>query len=104
MRQPLRASRFLHLRQKAHDAEVEDLRPLILGQLVEGAIRRHLHAGGDEAADVPVHRRPLGLALRCQALQRRSEEHTSELKSLMRISYAVFCLKKKNILVTSIDD
>src|SRR3546814_2196406 len=26
----------------------------------------------------------------------RSEEHTSELKSLMRISYAVFCLKKKN--------
>src|SRR3546814_8261405 len=28
---------------------------------------------------------------------RRSEEHTSELQSLMRISYAVFCLKKKNI-------
>src|SRR3546814_8529991 len=27
----------------------------------------------------------------------RSEEHTSELQSLMRISYAVFCLKKKNI-------
>src|SRR3546814_3702443 len=27
--------------------------------------------------------------------QRRSEEHTSELQSLMRISYAVFCLKKK---------
>src|SRR3546814_8614899 len=30
---------------------------------------------------------------RCQP---RSEEHTSELQSLMRISYAVFCLKKKN--------
>src|SRR3546814_2176480 len=29
--------------------------------------------------------------------QWRSEEHTSELQSLMRISYAVFCLKKKNI-------
>src|SRR3546814_7079643 len=28
----------------------------------------------------------------------RSEEHTSELQSLMRISYAVFCLKKKTIL------
>src|SRR3546814_10332423 len=28
----------------------------------------------------------------------RSEEHTSELQSLMRISYAVFCLKKKNII------
>src|SRR3546814_7453942 len=30
------------------------------------------------------------------ALADRSEEHTSELQSLMRISYAVFCLKKKN--------
>src|SRR3546814_8388394 len=29
-------------------------------------------------------------------LHLRSEEHTSELQSLMRISYAVFCLKKKN--------
>src|SRR3546814_2634239 len=30
------------------------------------------------------------------AFEGRSEEHTSELQSLMRISYAVFCLKKKN--------
>src|SRR3546814_5291555 len=30
----------------------------------------------------------------------RSEEHTSELQSLMRISYAVFCLKKKNNIIT----
>src|SRR3546814_6787944 len=30
------------------------------------------------------------------AMRPRSEEHTSELQSLMRISYAVFCLKKKN--------
>src|SRR3546814_4942767 len=30
------------------------------------------------------------------AIEDRSEEHTSELQSLMRISYAVFCLKKKN--------
>src|SRR3546814_3265464 len=37
----------------------------------------------------------------------RSEEHTSELQSLMRISYAVFCLKKKNKttdIYTSHDD
>src|SRR3546814_1779804 len=34
-----------------------------------------------------------GEALACEL---RSEEHTSELQSLMRISYAVFCLKKKN--------
>src|SRR3546814_9758165 len=31
------------------------------------------------------------------ARESRSEEHTSELQSLMRISYAVFCLKKKNV-------
>src|SRR3546814_7043853 len=50
---------------------------------------------------------PSGMANRCVMLregylefltavsQSRSEEHTSELQSLMRISYAVFCLKKK---------
>src|SRR3546814_9037187 len=34
------------------------------------------------------------------SLPPRSEEHTSELQSLMRISYAVFCLKKKKIQTT----
>src|SRR3546814_4941490 len=34
--------------------------------------------------------------IRRAVVRRRSEEHTSELQSLMRISYAVFCLKKKN--------
>src|SRR3546814_4862615 len=42
-----------------------------------------------------------------QAMRRcgdpRSEEHTSELQSLMRISYAVFCLKKKKINRTNTD-
>src|SRR3546814_5235225 len=33
---------------------------------------------------------------RGKGVDERSEEHTSELQSLMRISYAVFCLKKKN--------
>src|SRR3546814_9421152 len=33
----------------------------------------------------------------------RSEEHTSELQSLMRISYAVFCLKKKNKITQAAD-
>src|SRR3546814_2612083 len=40
----------------------------------------------DPATDINAMRRRIG----------RSEEHTSELQSLMRISYAVFCLKKKN--------
>src|SRR3546814_7013218 len=38
-----------------------------------------------------------------QCLFKRSEEHTSELQSLMRISYAVFCLKKKNNKVNTIE-
>src|SRR3546814_7978904 len=37
-----------------------------------------------------------GDVVRSQRSARRSEEHTSELQSLMRISYAVFCLKKKH--------
>src|SRR3546814_5451688 len=43
-------------------------------------------------------RRAQELALTNKRLtaEERSEEHTSELQSLMRISYAVFCLKKKN--------
>src|SRR3546814_2268197 len=57
------------------------------------------------SADTPLpHRRSHGKALLSDAHGRltrddapdRSEEHTSELQSLMRISYAVFCLKKKN--------
>src|SRR3546814_6019977 len=35
------------------------------------------------------------LSIAVQAFRLRSEEHTSELQSLMRISYAVFCLKKQ---------
>src|SRR3546814_4499383 len=62
----------------------------------DGAVRR-THAG----QGTRTHRRPG---------QFRSEEHTSELQSLMRISYAVFCLKKKtesnttNMCVTDVDD
>src|SRR3546814_8206613 len=44
------------------------------------------HAGRD---------REHGGSVPCQEETDRSEEHTSELQSLMRISYAVFCLKKK---------
>src|SRR3546814_1435473 len=40
-------------------------------------------------------------ALASSSLSSRSEEHTSELQSLMRISYAVFCLKKKKVRQTT---
>src|SRR3546814_6741120 len=43
------------------------------------------------------HEKPTG---RDMENDQRSEEHTSELKSLMRISYAVFCLQKKNTQIS----
>src|SRR3546814_9515082 len=66
-----------------------------IGRNAELAARRV----GDDSRGHRFRRRP-----RCGSLRRlcgsgrsgaRSEEHTSELQSLMRISYAVFCLKKK---------
>src|SRR3546814_1590854 len=66
--------------------------------VVEALLREHLR----DLLAAPRHReaRPLGCVVGAlqpaHALeQQRSEEHTSELQSLMRISYAVFCLKKK---------
>src|SRR3546814_2852540 len=49
---------------------------------------------GHRFLDWPSSENPEAIHAGLQAL--RSEEHTSELQSLMRISYAVFCLKKKN--------
>src|SRR3546814_10618254 len=43
-------------------------------------------------------------SLRAGCPKARSEEHTSELQSLMRISYAVFCLKKKKTNITRSND
>src|SRR3546814_7505478 len=55
-----------------------------------GAVERDDDAGiGAELARAHRQRADIGLA------QIRSEEHTSELQSLMRLSYAVFCLKTK---------
>src|SRR3546814_4215764 len=55
--------------------------------------RSHVKADG-KLARVRFHSAPICLKPVGECL-RRSEEHTSELQSLMRISYAVFCLKKK---------
>src|SRR3546814_6171038 len=62
-----------------------------------------LAAGRDQGRQQPADRRPRqpGHAQRVRtgiADRGRSEEHTSELQSLMRISYAVFCLKKKTTI------
>src|SRR3546814_2809689 len=69
-------------------AEMAVAEPLALAA-VQGAQGR-LDRGVGAEAGRPDHR-----AHHLAADRRRSEEHTSELQSLMRISYAVFCLKKK---------
>src|SRR3546814_5310399 len=79
------------LRRAAHlDREAERLE-LALHRM--GHLHHHVAGDGLLAADrlAIVQDRRGGDARR----QQRSEEHTSELQSLMRISYAVFCLKKK---------
>src|SRR3546814_5872101 len=59
---------------------------------VSHSFRGHSFRGTNDDA-TPAEARRAILEIR---LALRSEEHTSELQSLMRISYAVFCLKKKN--------
>src|SRR3546814_6829220 len=54
-----------------------------------GAVNETEERRKHESAYLQVWREQAG------SITRRSEEHTSELQSLMRISYAVFCLKKK---------
>src|SRR3546814_7135495 len=65
--------------------------------------------GADRADAAASRRRRCGpraarCGRRCVEPRLRSEEHTSELQSLMRISYAVFCLKKKTHTNTRLID
>src|SRR3546814_8948417 len=67
----------------------------------EGAETVFTYAGSKDAAAALAGRTgtravQADSADRAAVAKTRSEEHTSELQSLMRISYAVFCLKKKN--------
>src|SRR3546814_6359832 len=69
-------------------------KPSILKALIDDLHRRHSADDVDVAIREP--RLESGDNLLLVDSESRSEEHTSELQSLMRISYAVFCLKKKN--------
>src|SRR3546814_8094445 len=72
---------------RLHPVQAAGLEQCVHALEAVGLVGHHLR--GDEAGHAGD-----GGALRQAAV--RSEEHTSELQSLMRISYAVFCLKKKN--------
>src|SRR3546814_4670669 len=68
------------VRQAIQKGGIEDLE----------SIREAVEASGSLDYTAKLARDYVARAIKC-----RSEEHTSELQSLMRISYAVFCLKKK---------
>src|SRR3546814_3223951 len=118
------AGAVVELRQRQLGAEIllgdEDL---VVGQGVDQlavGFGREGAAGEPDGVGVVVERDVLELQHGCMCVaaqpwntrsllpsgpltraQSRSEEHTSELQSLMRISYAVFCLKKKIIRQTN---
>src|SRR3546814_14975493 len=79
---------FLMIRRPPRSTRTDTLFPYttLFRSRCRGADHRRHDLGPEERGDPET-----GVRRRAQ----RSEEHTSELQSLMRISYAVFCLKKK---------
>src|SRR3546814_8804203 len=65
---------------------------------VIGMTRSLATAGGEHGIKANLIAPAAMTRMAGQGAGERSEEHTSELQSIMRISYAVFCLKKKNKL------
>src|SRR3546814_1031735 len=94
--------------QRRHLVVVASLRERAIDEALDGDVHELPDALRAAAAarylaqraavhDALRHQRVMVLDVTCEQLPaaQRSEEHTSELQSLMRISYAVFCLKKK---------
>src|SRR3546814_5550486 len=76
------------------------LRPQGCSVAVLGVLDHEYHQEGDNGGRGIYYKLPsIG-----ELEYRRSEEHTSELQSLMRISYAVFCMKKKKLSTPSTSD
>src|SRR3546814_5490115 len=88
-----RASRALsHFVVKSRGAAIVsdlDVCPACMARTASSNCRKPERRASSPASVSGVSSKPLGVR------RKRSEEHTSELQSLMRISYAVFCLKKK---------
>src|SRR3546814_4430748 len=85
---PPAGARFIVAESGANDPEFNLRREPALIQRVEGAA---------DATFVSLLEPHGAYDASSEAVVARSEEHTSELQSLMRISYAVFCLKKQSI-------
>src|SRR3546814_5217687 len=81
------------------DIAVERIHRALAARAPEELVERQVGRGGDTItrAGCLGDRVREDDGFRIDERRKRSEEHTSELQSLMRTSYAVFCLKKKNI-------
>src|SRR3546814_3215318 len=95
---------FLMRRRPPRSTRTDTLFPYTTLFRSEAVIGGIAHRGVEETVDEQRARRLVELIFHRLAADRyfnedveRSEEHTSELQSLMRISYAVFCLKKKKL-------
>src|SRR3546814_3546854 len=99
---------FLMIRRPPRSTRTDTLFPYTTLFRSLGGMRR---APKDHLTEIAIVIEPLdnfsvakdfsGTNFEAAHFRNRSEEHTSELQSLMRISYAVFCLKKKKPLTTS---
>src|SRR3546814_5855386 len=70
---------------------------VVVAESQASSVTEALEAAGETVYRIgAITEAPRGCTVAGSAEVWRSEEHTSELQSLMRISYAVFCLKKKN--------
>src|SRR3546814_7334531 len=84
------------IEQVADDERAAILRPeqsRCVAAPERGRVLAHQSGTADQRNRLPA---VFGAPRNCEQIAKRSEEHTSELQSLMRHSYAVFCLKKKN--------
>src|SRR3546814_10104155 len=100
IRRPPRSTRtdtllpYTTLFRSARNTDVEILHDMF-ASFDDRAVTEHANAVRDGRPDTYDHSTRRGYSPARRRLMVRSEEHTSELQSLMRISYAVFCLKKK---------
>src|SRR3546814_9685134 len=98
---------FLMIRRPPRSTRTDTLFPYTTLFRSDGRYARECYDEDDLGDSDAVHgtlRQPQYLSARTAIVPTgRSEEHTSELQSLMRISYAVFCLKKKKKQKTTQD-
>src|SRR3546814_5899071 len=86
LRARFRDLRLLHRRVARGQRRAADIGQQRQDRALADAVEEVFRGRPPPACDIDVH-------------DRRSEEHTSELQSLMRISYAVFCLTKKKLTI-----